>query len=128
MGSSPPVCSFTASLIQVAHVESRCATIIYVNGIENFLLRGREKKRERVRNGDAARRERRREKGRTIEDTDKGERRREKERATEAKGDCAGGQGAADREDENVLEFYVSNYMKDGITQPTDRPTEPTLA
>lgn len=43
-------------------------------------------------------------------------------------GDCAGEQGAADREDENVLEFYVSNYMKDGITQPTDRPTEPTLA
>lgn len=61
MGSSPPVCSFTASLIQVAHVESRCATIIYMNGIENFLLRGREKKRERVRNGDAARRERQRE-------------------------------------------------------------------
>lgn len=70
-------------------------------------------------------------KGRTIEDTDKGERRREKERASKsdrAKGDCAGGQGATDREDENVLEFYVSNYMKDGITQPTDRPTEPTLA
>lgn len=44
MGSSPPVCSFTASLIQVAYVESRCATIIYMNGIENFLLRGGEKK------------------------------------------------------------------------------------
>lgn len=43
-------------------------------------------------------------------------------------GDCASEQGATDREDENVLEFYVSNYMKDGITQPTDRPTEPTLA
>lgn len=73
---------------------------------------------------------RRREKGRTTEDTDKGERRREKERAQRARGggDCAGEQGAADREDENVLEFYVSNYMKDGITQPTDRPTEPTLA
>lgn len=35
-------------------------------------------------------------------------------------------------EGENLLAFYVSNYMKDGITQPTDRPTdrptEPTLA
>lgn len=51
MGSSPPVCSLTASLIQVAHVESRCATIIYMNGIENFLLRGREKRHEGVRNG-----------------------------------------------------------------------------
>lgn len=84
MGSSPPVCSFTASLIQVAHVESRCATIIYMNGIENFLLRGREKKRERVRNGEMRREEKGREKGRTIEDTDKGERRREKERARRA--------------------------------------------
>lgn len=74
------------------------------------------------------REEKGREKGRTIEDTDEGERRREKERAQREKGDCAGEQGAADREDENVLEFYVSNYMKDGITQPTDRPTEPTLA
>lgn len=52
MGSSPPVCSFTASLIQVAHVGSRCATIIYMNGIENFLLRGGEKRHERVRSGE----------------------------------------------------------------------------
>lgn len=77
------------------------------------------------------REEKGREKGRTIEDTDKGERRREKERAqraTERRGIARAGEGATDREDENVLEFYVSNYMKDGITQPTDRPTEPTLA
>ena len=25
-------------------------------------------------------------------------------------------------ENENLLTFYVSNYMKDSITQPTDRP------
>lgn len=25
-------------------------------------------------------------------------------------------------EGENLLAFYVSNYMKDGITYPTDRP------
>lgn len=56
----------------------------------------------------------------------KGERKGSK--SDRAEGDCAGEQGAADREDENLLEFYVSNYMKDGITQPTDRPTEPTLA
>lgn len=70
MGSSPPVCSFTASLIQVAHVESRCATIIYMNGIENFLLRGKEKRREGVRNVGAregGREGRKKERAREIE-------------------------------------------------------------
>lgn len=42
------------------------------------------------------------------------------------------GRARSNEEDENLLAFYVSNYMKDGITQPTDRPTdrptEPTLA
>lgn len=56
-----------------------------------------------------------------------------------AKGERAGqratereeGGRASNGEGENLLAFYVSNYMKDGITQPTDRPTdrptEPTL-
>lgn len=52
---------------------------------------------------------------------------RKKERQ-KRRGIARAGKERADREDENVLEFYVSNYMKDGITQPTDRPTEPTLA
>jgi len=42
------------------------------------------------------------------------------------------GRARSNGEGENLLAFYVSNYMKDGITQstdrPTDRPTEPTLA
>lgn len=67
-----------------------------------------------------------------IEDTDKGERRREKERSLKERQSEGGLRGRAriggQRGHENVLEFYVSNYMKDGITQPTDRPTEPTLA
>lgn len=54
-------------------------------------------------------------------------RKKGRSKSDRAKGDCAGGQGAADREDENVLEFYVSNYMKDGYN-PANRPTEPTLA
>lgn len=131
MGSSPPVCSFTTSLIQVAHVESRCATIIYMNGIENFLLRGREKKCEGVRNGGAARWEKQRE----IKSERKyglsewwKEKERVKERRTEG---GLRGWVRSNGEGENLLAFYVSNYMKDGITQPTDRPTdrptEPTL-
>lgn len=30
-------------------------------------------------------------------------------------------------EGENLQAFYVSNYMKDGITHPTDRPADPFL-
>lgn len=127
MGSSPPVCSFTASLIQVAHVESRCATIIYMNGIENFLLRGREKRSEGVRNVDT-----------TWWEKEKGEKKREKvwiKRSDEGRGsrDEEGLRELArsNGEGKNLLAFYVSNYMKDGITQPTDRPTDrptkPTL-
>lgn len=124
MGSSPPVCSFTTSLIQVAHVESRCATIIYMNGIENFLLRGREKKREGVRNGGAARRE----KQRGLKSERKcglSEWWKEKERVKERRNE-RGVARASNGEGENLLAFYVSNYMKDGITQPTDRPTDRT--
>jgi len=126
MGSSPPVCSFTASLIQVAHVESRCATIIYMNGIENFLLCGREKRCERVRNVDAPwwEKKRKRERRHGLSEAMKGER-----ESRDEEGLC--GRARSNGEGENLLAFYVSNYMKDGITQPTDRPTdrptEPTL-
>lgn len=53
----------------------------------------------------------------------KGERKGSK--SDRAKGDCAGEQGATDREDENLLAFYVSNYMKDGYN-PANRPTDRT--
>lgn len=126
MGSSPPVCSFTASLIQVAHVESRCATIIYMNGIENFLLCGREKRSEGVRNVDTPRweKEKREREKVWIKRSDEGRGSRDEEGFRK--------RARSNGEDENLLAFYVSNYMKDGITQPTDRPTdrptEPTLA
>lgn len=90
MGSSPPVCSFTASLIQVAHVESRCATIIYMNGIENFLLRGGEKDtRERELTPAEGGRRREEEGGRRSERTDT-KREREGERKETQENDRGG--------------------------------------
>lgn len=95
-----------------------------MNGIENFLLRGREKRRERVRNGGAARRgEMRREKQKERKIVEKdgvrkrskkertrryglNERRRGKKRVKERRqqrdggrnqGGCAGQQGATER-------------------------------
>lgn len=142
MGSSPPVCSFTASLIQVAHVESRCATIIYMNGIENFLLRGGEKDtREREPTPTERGRGRREEEGgRRSERTDT-EKERERERGgdtgeRQGRGEIERGRGKtiektargcrrAKGEGENLLAFYVSNYTKDGITYPTGRPADP---
>lgn len=93
MGSSPPVCSFTASLIQVAHVESRCATIIYMNGIENFLLRGGEKDtREREPTPTERGRGRREEEGgRRSERTDT-EKERERESEVETQENDRGGE------------------------------------
>lgn len=109
MGSSPPVCSFTASLIQVAHVESRCATIIYMNGIENFLLRGGEKdtkEREPTptdRQREGGREKERKEGGRRSEKTDiQREREREVETHREERttGAERNSEGAGEREDD----------------------------
>lgn len=92
MGSSPPVCSFTASLIQVAHVESRCATIIYMNGIENFLLGGGEKDtREREPTPTEGGRRREEEGGRRSERTDT-EKERERESEVETQENDRGGE------------------------------------
>lgn len=151
MGSSPPVCSFTASLIQVAHVESRCATIIYMNGIENFLLGGGEKDtREREPTPTEGGRRREEEGGRRSERTDtekerererggdtgerqgrreiqRGRGKREDDREDRGREDCVGGEGRAKGEGENLLAFYVGNYTKDGITYPTGRPADSPL-
>jgi len=45
----------------------------------------------------------------------------ENQRATER-----GLRARSNGENENLLTFYVSNYMKDSITQPTDRQTDQT--
>lgn len=75
------------------------------------------RKRKETRSSEKRRREERsreNEKRSRIKRTMKGERGNQRAR----------GGARSNGEGENLLAFYVSNYMKDGITQPTDRPTD----
>lgn len=61
--------------------------------------------------------------GRSGEKFREGKRRERKKVIERAPGVCRWGRRKG--EGENLLAFYVSNYMKDGITYPTDRPADP---